>query len=293
MKKIIVGCLCAGILLYSSGCSVGPAAQAEADTGNTEPRIISTSAALCEVLDKLDLDLIGVPETSFELPERYKNAVKVGLPMTPDMEIVKSLRPTDVISPNSLQYELKPQYENIGVPSTFVNLMSVEGMLKSAVQLGEKYGKTAEAEALMKDYHAFMKEYNEKIAGKAKPKVLILMGLPGSYMIATENSYVGSLVKLAGAENIFGPENGALLNVNTEELIKQDPDIILRTSHAMPDIVQSMFNEEFKTNDIWKHFRAVQNDRVYDLSNERFGMSANLAYKEALNELQTILYEQD
>ena len=34
-------------------------------------------------------------------------------------------------------------------------------------------------------------------------KFTILMGLPGSYIIATENSYVGSLVELAGGENVY------------------------------------------------------------------------------------------
>ena len=35
---------------------------------------------------------------------------------------------------------------------------------------------------------------------KSCPKVMILMGLPGSYVIATNNSYVGSLVEMAGGE---------------------------------------------------------------------------------------------
>lgn len=43
------------------------------------------------------------------------------------------------------------------------------------------------------------------------------------------------------------------------------PDIIVRCAHALPDEVVDMFNEEFKTNDIWKHFRAVQEGKVYDL----------------------------
>ncbi|GEM_PF-6627338 len=45
----------------------------------------------------------------------------------------------------------------------------------------------------------------------------------------------------------------------------KDPDIIVRCAHALPDEVVDMFNEEFKTNDIWKHFRAVQEGKVYDL----------------------------
>ena len=55
--------------------------------------------------------------------------------------------------------------------------------------------------------------------------------------------------------------------------------------------VKIMFAEEFDTNDIWKHFSAVQNGKVYDLDNEKFGMSATFRYQEALEELQPILYE--
>ena len=51
-----------------------------------------------------------------------------------------------------------------------------------------------------------------------------------------------------------------------------------------------MFNEDFATNDIWQHFDAVKNGRVYDLTYELFGMSATFRYPEALAELQPILY---
>ena len=70
----------------------------------------------------------------------------------------------------------------------------------------------------------------------------------------------------------------------------KEPDIILRTAHALPDQVMEMFNEDFATNDIWKHFSAVKNKQVYDLTYEYFGMSANFSYPDALQELQEILY---
>ena len=44
------------------------------------------------------------------------------------------------------------------------------------------------------------------------------MGLPGSYVIATENSYVGSLVKLAGGENVYQNTDQEFLTVNTEDM---------------------------------------------------------------------------
>ena len=116
------------------------------------------------------------------------------------------------------------------------------------------------------------------------------MGFPGSYIIATENSYVGSLVAMAGGENVYAGSDQEFLNVNTEDMKQKEPDIILRTAHAMPDQVADMFKEEFQENDIWQHFSAVQNDRVYDLTQGNFGMSANFNYPQALAELQEIFY---
>ena len=77
---------------------------------------------------------------------------------------------------------------------------------------------------------------------------------------------------------------------NTENLQQSNPDVILRAAHGMPDAVVEMFDKEFKENDIWKHFKAVENDRVYDLEETRFGTTANLAAVEALEELVEMLY---
>lgn len=290
MKKFISAVLCALVSLSAVGCIN----QKEAGSNNSETKIIATSVAVCEILDKLDLDAIGVPTTEYDLPERYNKVTEVGSPMSPDMEIIKSLNPTDVIGVNTLEGELSSQYDSISVNSTFLNLKSVEGMYKSILELGKKYDKNKEAEDLVNDFYSFMKEYQEKNKGKDKPKVLILMGLPGSYMVATNNSYVGNLVSLAGGFNCFTEDTKEqFVNVNTEVLSKLKPDIILRTAHAMPEKVMEMFSEEFETNDIWKHFEAVTNGKVYDLDSKLFGMSANFNYKDALNNLQTILYEEE
>ena len=66
--------------------------------------------------------------------------------------------------------------------------------------------------------------------------------------------------------------------------------IILRAAHALPDQVAEMFAEDFMTNDIWKHFQAVKDGKVYDLPYEQFGMSATFAYQDALETLKKLLY---
>lgn len=114
--------------------------------------------------------------------------------------------------------------------------------------------------------------------------------MPGSYLVATEHSYIGDLVKLAGGINIVQGETVEYLASNTEYLQQANPDVILRAAHGMPDEVVKMFDQEFKKNDIWKHFDAVKNNRVYDLKEELFGTTGNLAAVEALNELVKMLY---
>ena len=255
------------------------------------PKIIATSPATADICDKLDLDLVGVCSSSIStIPERYQDVTTVGTAMSPDMEIVASLKPDWILSPISLQSDLQPKYENIGTDWAFLNLRSVQGMYRSIQELGEIFDREEQADALVKEFQDFYEKYKKKNEGKDHPKVLILMGLPGSYIIATEKSYVGSLVALAGGENVYTDSSQEFLTVNTEDMKTKEPDIIFRAAHALPDQVVEMFNEDFKTNDIGKHFDSVKNGRVYDLTYENFGMSATFRYPKALEELQPILY---
>ena len=212
--------------------------------------------------------------------------------MSPDMEIVSSLNPDWILAPSSLETDLKPKFEELkNTEYAFLNLRSVQGMYRSVQELGEIFGKQQEAEKMTKEFTTFYKSYTKRNKNKKHPKVLVLMGLPGSAVIATENSAVGSLVKLAGGENVYQNTDQEFLTVNTEDMKKKEPDIIVRAAHALPDQVTKMFNEDFETNDIWKHFDAVKNKRVYDLTYEYFGMSANFKYKKALSELEKDFYQ--
>ncbi len=291
MKKIHLT-----IMLLLMSLLVGCVDQSQGSTSqttNNNKKIVATSVATLEILEKLDVDnVVGIPQTtSYQIPEKYKDAQSIGSPMSPDMEIIKSLNPDIVLSPNSLEGELKQQYDNINVNSYFLDLKSTDGMYSSISELGSLLGKESETKKLCEAYEDFKKSYADKHSNDEKPTVLILMGLPGSYVVATESSYVGSLVKMAGAVNIYGDGDGSdFINVNTEDMLSKNPDIILRTSHAMPEQVKVMFENEFSTNDIWKHFKAVENGKVYDLDNNKFGMSATFNYEEALKELEGFLY---
>ena len=284
--KKILAILLASLLLTSC---VSQKSGKKANNG--ELRIAATSMATVYIMEKLNVDLVAVPNSEIDpMPERYKDVPKVGMAMTPDIEKLKQINPDYVFSPVSLISDLLPKYKAADLDYGFLNLNNTDGMYKSIEDLGKLLNRKKEAKDLIDDYKKFIDDYKEKHKDKKAPRVLILMGLPGSYVVATENSYAGSLVKLAGAENVYEGTDQQFITINTEDMLKKDPDMILRTAHALPDQVMAMFKKDFAENDIWKHFRAVKEGRVYDLDYKKFGMSAKFNYKEALNDLDKLFY---
>ncbi len=279
------------ILLVSiAGCSSPKKETAKQVKSESKERIVATTVAVTEIMDVLEVDLVGVPTSSKTLPRRYKGLPEVGNPMSPDMEKVKSLKPSEVLSVTTLEYELKPVFDGVGMKANFVDLTSLKNMQNSISNLGKQYGREKQAEAVVTKLDKKVASIQKEVKGKKEPTVLILLGVPGSYLVATEHSYIGDLVKQLGGKNIVQGEQVEYLASNTEYLKKADPDIILRAAHGMPDEVVKMFDKEFKTNDIWKHFAAVKNNRVYDLEERLFGTTGNLAAIEALDELKKMMY---
>ncbi|WP_141529573.1 heme ABC transporter substrate-binding protein IsdE [Bacillus cereus] len=290
VKKIASVLMAIILLMGIAGCSSPKKESAKQVKSESKEHIVATTVAVTEIMDALEVDLVGVPTSSKTLPKRYKGLPEVGNPMSPDMEKVKSLKPSEVLSVTTLEYELKPVFDGVGMKANFLDLTSLKNMQSSISDLGKKYGREKQAEAVVTKLDKKVASIQKEVKGKKEPTVLILLGVPGSYLVATEHSYIGDLVKQLGGKNIVQGEQVEYLASNTEYLKKADPDIILRAAHGMPDEVVKMFDKEFKTNDIWKHFAAVKNNRVYDLEERLFGTTGNLAAIEALDELKKMMY---
>ncbi|EML9734252.1 TPA: heme ABC transporter substrate-binding protein IsdE [Bacillus cereus] len=290
VKKIASVLMTIILLMSIAGCSSPKKESAKQVKSESKERVVATTVAVTEIMDALEVDLVGVPTSSKTLPKRYKGLPEIGNPMSPDMEKVKSLKPSEVLSVTTLEYELKPVFDGVGMKANFLDLTSLKNMQSSISDLGKKYGREKQAEAVVTKLDKKVASIQKEVKGKKEPTVLILLGVPGSYLVATEHSYIGDLVKQLGGKNIVQGEQVEYLASNTEYLKKADPDIILRAAHGMPDEVVKMFDKEFKTNDIWKHFAAVKNNRVYDLEERLFGTTGNLAAIEALDELKKMMY---
>lgn len=302
LKRILAGLLCCGALLLG-GCGAATGSQPqtggegasslEADMPD-QPALAVTSVAICEILDELDYDnVIGIPETSSQLPERYAGVNTIGAPMTPDYEILKSLEPDLVLSPQTLESSLAADYTAAGLSSAFLDLSSVAGMYQAITSLGELLDRQQQAQTLVDDYESYMADY-QAANGEEGPSVLLLMCFPdGFYLVATEQSYVGNLVELAGGVNVYSGYEGdqsGFATINPEDMVQKDPDKILVFAHYSEEAAFAYMEDEFETNPAWQYYQAVEDGEIYYLPSSCFGMSATLSWTEALDYLQPVLY---
>ncbi|KRK88085.1 heme ABC transporter substrate-binding protein IsdE [Lentilactobacillus sunkii] len=258
-------------------------------------RIVATTFAVVQIADKLKLPLVGVPTTQNKIPTRYAHAAKVGNPMNPSVEKIASLKPTAVYSVTTLQDQFGKAFKQRHIEPHFLDLTSVAKLKQTIGSMGQKYDRVTEAKAAVGEINQAESQV-KKVAKKhaQKPRVLILMGLPGaSYMIATNQSYVGDLVAIAGGRNVFASKSQEFISPNDEAIKKARPQVILRLAHALPNIVIPQFKSEFKSDPIWKTTPAVKSHRVYDLTEPNFDATANMKASTALKIVSNWLYPKE
>ena len=261
--------------------------------------IATTSMAVCQILDRLEIDeVVGIPSAAedIDLPERYEGVATIGNAMTPDMEILSNINPELVLVPRTLEAGLSAQFANAGITAQYIDLSSVEGMYDDIDALGRQFGREQQAAAMRAEYETYVEEH--RVTAEQPQTVLVLMAYPGGfYLIVTADSYVGSLIELAGGTNVYGKDyvddGSGVAAVNQEHMIQTDPDKICVFAHYDEENAFAYMRNEIATGELWQSFRAVREGEVYYLSSDdAFGMSANLDWFKAFDFLTETVFAQ-
>lgn len=289
IKKFLVGMVATVSLFALVGCK-----SAEKTEEKKDVKIVSTTVAPVEVLDRLDMDLVGIPTTKSKLPERYKGVTEVGSAMAPNLETIVSLMPDIVIIDKNFKDKYESQLEEKKIKGFYFDTSSIAKFKESIVELGGLIGGEKKAKALVEEIDSEVNKVLEK--GKKsdkKPRVAILFGTAQSSMLATDKSYVGDLVEQIGATNITDEISGvdsAYVNFSLEEIVKLNPDYILRLSHGSVEESKKAFDKMFSENPAWSSLDATKNGKVLDLDPSIYGVSANIRVSKAVNLLGNFIY---
>ncbi|OOB76362.1 heme ABC transporter substrate-binding protein IsdE [Clostridium haemolyticum] len=258
-----------------------------------DARIIVGSMSVAEMLAKLDVKIVGRPTTQYDISDKVKPVPEIGLPMNPDLERIKALKPDIYVTSGALEEMIGDRLKENKINTEFCNLDSYDSVKDTIKQLSEKFNKKENGEKLLKEINEKEVQILKGIDKNKKVKVMILFGAPGHFMLSTKNSFAGSLIEKLGAENIANKVNikGQYVPFSLETALKENPDIIFRMYHGYIDEAKKQVNEEFKTNAQWQKFKAVKENKIYDLNPKYFGVTGDIKIVESLQKMKDYLYK--
>ena len=246
--------------LLMTGCQAGGTTGKSEDVAK-EKTVVAATVSGSQVLDKLDANVVGIPTTQLEMPEKFKGLPEVGQSMNPDLEVVASLNPDVFVMDNAFKDSVEKSLKEYDFNTFFLKTNTYTDYIKSIEELGKTIDKEEEATTLINELKNIEKEVKSKKGDKA-PTVAIIFGSGENFMLATETSYLGDLVKTVGGKNIASKldknvENG-YVQLSLEYILEQNPDYILRFAHGNLEETKKSFDKAFDKNPAYQELNAVK-----------------------------------
>lgn len=259
-----------------------------------DKRVVAGTVMASEMLEMLDIELVGVPSTDRGLPERYSDVEAIGMPMNPDLEKILSVEPDVFITDGNLKDTIDALLGDKGIEIIYLTNNSYQDLMDTITELGAYFERQDRASEILADMKSKEEAVLQSVEGKESPNVMIIFGTTESFMLATKNSFTGSLVEQIGGENVTDSiaEGGRApyVDFSLEQAVQMNPDVILRLTHMSPQESSQAFEEEF-SKDMWQNLDAVREGRVHDLDPRYFGVTANMRASESIEKLAELIYE--
>ncbi|MGC8970747.1 MAG: ABC transporter substrate-binding protein [bacterium] len=234
-------------------------------TISKEPkRIISTAPDVTEILFALNLGdkVVGVT-TWCNYPEGAKTKEKIGDFANPNIEKILSLKPDLIVATGGVQRQVIEKLEQLGIPVYVFYPHNIDEVIKGIYTIGRITGAEENAKRLAFDLKLRIAKVTSKVSKvKTKPKVFFeLWHEP--LMSAGPGSFIDDIIKKAGGINIAGTAKSAYPIFSLEQLIKEDPDVIIGAESSM-----GANPLEIAKRPGWDTLKAVKNQRVYTINDD-------------------------
>lgn len=222
--------------------------------------IVSMQPSNTEILFALGLneEIVGVNDYD-NYPEEALEKEKIG-GMEFNVEKIVSMQP-DIVFAHEMGLgsgeEGFQQIRDAGIKVFVVtNATNFEETYATIEQIGQATGKTEEATTIVEDMKAKVAEVIEKTSKvEDKKRVFIETSDVPDIYTPGDNTFMQEILNMIDAENVV-TEDGWVM-ISPEEIVSQNPDVIVVMYSYVPDIIESV-----KNRDGFGDITAVKEDRV-------------------------------
>ena len=231
-------------------------------------RVISLSPGTTEKIFALGGEDHLVGRTSFSTyPKEVKNIDIVGTMFEPNLEIMLDKNPDMVIAETHFRKKLMLTLNSLGIVVTkYDTPTNIPEIYKSIINLGILLDRRLEGRGL----NATLKDkinYTQYILrDQIIPKVYYVLGSGKTDITPGGDTFINSLIEIAGGTNIAKEKNG--WRYSLEELILNDPNIIFGNQRSIDNMLMEE-NYHFLTAIKDKKYYIIQDDSIFNLPGPR------------------------
>ncbi len=159
------------------------------------------------------------------------------------------------------------QLESMGINVLTLAPHSLGDIFDQIQLVGNATGNTDNARVLVDNLRQRTEAVTKKVQTlSSRPKVYFeVWNQP--YISVNSKTWIGNLIRLAGGTNIFADATSEWPMIGPEEIIEQDPDVMVFP--VIPNVPRFWENfEAIKKRVGWNEISAVKNGRLYELSRD-------------------------
>jgi iron complex transport system substrate-binding protein len=234
-------------------------------------RIVSLIPALTEVLFAIGAGPQVAAVSSFDkYPAEVASLPRVGALVDPDLERILSLRP-DLVLVYGSQVDLRIQLERATVPIFLYQHAGLADVPATIRDLGARVGRGDAAERLASGIEADLAAIRARVAGRPRPRVLIVMGRESGALRGVYASggvgFIHDMVETAGGDNVYAGIRQQAVQATSEQILALRPDVILELRAGA--LAPEQLPREIGVWNPLSSIPAVRNKRVVILTDER------------------------
>ncbi len=185
-----------------------------------------------------------------------------------NLEEIARLQPDLVLaSPLTAPEQVKAIQEVTSNVFVLPNPEKLDGLYENLETVGVLTGRQVEAEKLVADLRARAQAVQDQVSGAAdRPKVFYELDAtdPSKPWTAGPGTFIDLLITQAGGQNIGASLSGDYAQISQEELIVQNPDLILLGDSTYGGITP----EQVAARPGWDTLQAVKNNRVLPFNDD-------------------------
>jgi len=232
-------------------------------------RIVSLVPSSTEIVYALgagDL-LVGVTEYCDYPPEATRLPRVGGFSAnTVSIETIIGMEPDVVLATGKLHQLLIAELERLNIPVVALEPQWYDDVCENILLLGRVTGQNDRASEIAAAMRAKADEVRKQAATIPQDQrvTVFYQVWQDPLMAATNHSFIGEMIEMAGGRNIFADLEQRSPQVSEEAVLARDPQVILAPSVAdREEIVQRM-----RQRSGWDRIAALRNDRVHLVPND-------------------------